>query len=117
MENKYYIYNHINPQTKQIFYIGVGCGNRYKVLTGRSRHYTNYIKKYGKPIIVKTDENLSLDKALELYNTENGQYPPQGIWTYSYPPGNAAWLALQTMLAPYIPRLPYDPVNNAAGPC
>ncbi len=47
MENKYYIYVHINPLKNEIFYIGKGCGNRYKSKWKRSDYWKNIVTKYG----------------------------------------------------------------------
>jgi type II secretion system protein G len=58
--------------------------------------------------------------ALELYNNDNGYYPPsQCGWDcngYSVSYDATAWSALQTALAPYLSRLPLDPVNSACQP-
>lgn len=50
-------------------------------------------------------------RALELYYDDNGRYPTVAGWVYS-----TNWGALQTALAPYMPVMPRDPVNNANGP-
>lgn len=59
-------------------------------------------------------------KALEFYFDANGYYPQSGGcgWDcngYSFST-DASWDALQSDLSPYIPKLPKDPINNAAGP-
>lgn len=51
--------------------------------------------------------------ALEQYYDDNGNYPIIGYWVYS---SDTSWSTLQTALAPYMPNLPKDPVNNANGP-
>lgn len=58
--------------------------------------------------------------ALELYNNDNGYYPsvPCG-WDcngYAYSFDSTTWTALQTALAPYLNKLPVDPVNSACAP-
>lgn len=62
--------------------------------------------------------------ALEFYYDENGTYPSAaqtGGWTESFYDNNNNgnnddWSTLQTALAPYLPTLPKDPVNNTARP-
>lgn len=67
MENKHYLYYHFNPITKKLFYIGVGYKNRaYTFKWGRSKHYYNYVKKYGDPIVIIRYQNLEIDHAYEL---------------------------------------------------
>lgn len=64
-------------------------------------------------------EMAEIQKALELYYLDYGEYPLSGGstaafqnpgWTNS---GNASWDTLATNLAPYMPTLPEDPVNDA----
>jgi hypothetical protein len=67
MENKHYLYYHFNPITRKLFYIGVGMKNRaYAFKWGRSKHYYNYIKKYGDPIVIIRYRNLEVDYAYKL---------------------------------------------------
>lgn len=55
-----------------------------------------------------------MQTALALYyDANNSQYPNCPVWTYST---DASWNCLQTALAPYMPKLPVDPKNNAGGP-
>ncbi|GEM_PF-1945073 len=55
--------------------------------------------------------------ALENYNDANLHYPIwSAAWAESYPAGNASWAALETMLAPYIAKMPVDPLNISADP-
>jgi type II secretion system protein G len=58
----------------------------------------------------------TIQQALALYYNDNSSYPNCGVWYYST---DATWSTtgcLQTALAPYMPKLPVDPRNNAAGP-
>jgi len=48
--------------------------------------------------------------ALELYYNNNNAYPLSASWTRSY---LAKWNTLQTYLAPYIAKLPKDPINTS----
>ena len=50
--------------------------------------------------------------ALEMYFNDKGYYPAGG-WRVS---SNATWSALETELAPYMSKLPKDPINNADSP-
>ena len=59
--------------------------------------------------------------ALELYAEDhNGSYPPSGCGYdcngYDYSFDSTTWNALQTALAPYMSKLPADPINSACAP-
>ena len=59
----------------------------------------------------------TIASALELYYLDNGTYPapPADYWSSeSAYNGNATygWQNLQSALAPYLPKLPVDPINN-----
>ena len=62
--NNYYIYSHINPLKNEIFYIGMGRNKRAYQISGRSKFWTNYYKKYGREVDM-IDINLSLEEARE----------------------------------------------------
>jgi len=64
MENKYYIYAHINPLKNEIFYIGKGSGKRAFVNKRRSTFWYSTAKKYGF-IVDILEEGLTEDKAYE----------------------------------------------------
>lgn len=61
----------------------------------------------------------SIQVALELYKSDTGKYPLAGGCTgygqncYSYST-EASWLA--PLVPNYLPKVPKDPINNAAGP-
>lgn len=64
---EYYVYAHLNPQSKEIFYIGIGTGKRKNEFkSGRNRHYMNYIRKNGFPIIDIIKENISKEEACKI---------------------------------------------------
>jgi hypothetical protein len=45
---QYYVYTHLNPLTKEIFYVGIGKGNRaWNKGAGRNKFWDNYANKYG----------------------------------------------------------------------
>lgn len=46
ISNKFYIYEWYNIDTKEVFYVGKGKGNRYKVVKGRNSYFLNYHNKY-----------------------------------------------------------------------
>ncbi|MFA7169971.1 MAG: prepilin-type N-terminal cleavage/methylation domain-containing protein [Candidatus Paceibacterota bacterium] len=69
--------------------------------------------------VKRISEIEQIQKALELYYADNGQYPvsggatsPNGGWSNS---NDASWDSLQTKLAPYMTALPKDPVNTSTG--
>lgn len=46
-DKKFIVYIHMNPQTKDIFYVGIGCKGREKQKYKRSERWKLYVKKYG----------------------------------------------------------------------
>jgi hypothetical protein len=64
MNNKYYIYVHINPLKNEIFYVGKGCGKRAWSKYGRNSFWKSIVKKYGY-IIDIVEDKLIEDKAYE----------------------------------------------------
>lgn len=55
---KYYIYAHSIPASKEIFYIGKGCGNRKDFRSNRSEFWKRTVSKYGLEVSLLA-ENLS----------------------------------------------------------
>jgi hypothetical protein len=84
-ENTHYVYAHINPTTKNIFYIGIGYKDRcYKITSGRNKHYLNYIEKHGKPSVIILHQNLTREEAIDIeqkliMNYGRIGYEPYGI--------------------------------------
>ena len=82
---KYYVYTHSNPTTKQIFYIGLGTGKRkIEFKAGRNNHYINYVKKHGKPIVEVLHSKLTKHQACLIESNliqKYGRvgYEPHGI--------------------------------------
>lgn len=62
--NNFYIYFHINPSSKKVFYIGKGKGRRAWEKSGRSYYWNNYVNKYGYEIHIIND-NLSEKRAFD----------------------------------------------------
>jgi len=78
--SKHYVYIHRNPITKQIFYVGVGYKARaWSFKWGHSKHYYNYIQKYGLPIVEMYKTNLTEDEAYELEEQLISEYGRVGI--------------------------------------
>jgi len=46
-EIKYYVYKHLNPKTKEVFYVGIGYGSRAWNKDSRNKFWKNYVYKYG----------------------------------------------------------------------
>ncbi len=45
---KHYVYTHLNPTTKDVFYVGIGKGNRaWNKWAGRNKFWDNYVNKHG----------------------------------------------------------------------
>lgn len=45
MEKEFYIYEWYNKDTKEIFYVGKGCGKRVRQIKGRNKLFLDYISK------------------------------------------------------------------------
>lgn len=66
MINTYYIYFHRNPITKEIFYVGLGLDRRaWDKGRGRNKHWINYVKKHGNPIVEIVHNDLTLEQAAD----------------------------------------------------
>jgi hypothetical protein len=60
---QYYVYTHLNPLTKEIFYVGIGKGNRaWNQWAGRNKFWDNYVNKYGFKVEIVA-ENLTRNQA------------------------------------------------------
>lgn len=63
------VYTHKNPQTRQIFYVGIGVKKerayRFKG-SSRNQYWHNYVKKYGEPIVEIIAEFGTREQAVEL---------------------------------------------------
>lgn len=63
-ENKFYVYEHIRLDDNSCFYVGKGCGQRYKYKF-RNKHHDRIVEKYGmRTNIIR--ENLSEQEALDF---------------------------------------------------
>jgi hypothetical protein len=61
---EYYVYCHRNPLTNEIFYIGKGKNQRAYNSQSRGKHWKNYVKKNGIPIVEILYENLNEEQSL-----------------------------------------------------
>lgn len=73
-ENKYYVYEHIRLDNNTCFYVGKGCGDRYKK-TLRNPLHDEIAKKYGMKSIIVMD-NLTEAEAI--------QFEQALIWHYVF---------------------------------
>lgn len=65
MDNKFYVYEFIRVDNNEPFYIGKGCGDRWKNLSrGRNNNFNAIVKNYGVAVVM-LHENLSNELALE----------------------------------------------------
>lgn len=60
--NNFYIYEHIRPDTNQVFYVGKGCGNRCNSLR-RNVHWKRIVAKAGGFTVRKIVENIDEELA------------------------------------------------------
>ena len=75
--NRFYVYEHLKPNTGEVFYIGKGCEKRAYQTRSRNNHWTNIVNKYGLEVnIVYT--NLTNSEAsqkeidlIEFYGLDN----------------------------------------------
>jgi hypothetical protein len=59
--NRFYVYEWYNIDTKEVFYVGKGCGNRLNSKNGRNDFFTNYLNRH----------NCSVRKIKENINEED----------------------------------------------
>jgi hypothetical protein len=63
-ETQHCIYQHSNPVTGEVFYIGLGLKNRpYNFTTGRSKEWKEYVAANGKPNVKILYDNLTAEEA------------------------------------------------------
>jgi hypothetical protein len=94
-QEKFYVYEHIRPDTKAVFYVGKGCGNRAFTSFGRNKHWNNIVNKnQGKEVCFLAkdlDEELAflceieaIDKyrrlGIKLVNKTNGGEGVSGMF-------------------------------------
>ena len=62
MENKFYVYEWYNVDTDEVFYVGKGCGKRYKEISRRNELFKEYYEKFNVDVRL-LKENLSEEEA------------------------------------------------------
>lgn len=63
---KYYVYTHLNPITKDVFYVGIGYGNRaWNKWAGRNKFWENYVEKHGFEVEIIAD-NITRKQAEKI---------------------------------------------------
>ena len=74
---KFYVYEHLKPNTGEVFYIGRGTRNRAYQTRSRNSHWQNIVKKYGFEVNI-IFKNLSNSEAnqkeielIDFYGLEN----------------------------------------------
>lgn len=65
MNQDFYVYQHIRPDTGAVFYVGKGRGSRAYNFNNRGRYWNNIVKHCGKPVVKLAAENL--DEELSLF--------------------------------------------------
>ena len=96
MDNIFYTYIHIRPDTNEPFYVGKGKGRRHKTKSGRNQHWHNIVNKNNgifesKILFEGLSEDEALNKEIEIekelkdkgYNlvnlAETGKSGPVGV--------------------------------------
>lgn len=84
---KHYIYFHRNPETKEIFYIGLGKYNRCNQLRPRNRYWKHYFNKHGMEVEIVL-AGLSLCEASLKERQLIEQHQPRCNITFGGETGN-----------------------------
>lgn len=64
--SKYYVYIHLNPITKDVFYVGIGFGNRaWNRWAGRNKFWDNYVNKHGFEVDI-IEQNITRKQAEKI---------------------------------------------------
>ena len=68
----WYIYTHFTKDTNELFYIGVGTGNRINSKTSRNDYWKNIVAKHGYEAVIIFDNYTDRDEAVqeEIYLQE-----------------------------------------------
>lgn len=64
MENKFYVYEWYNIDTKEVFYVGKGCGKRYMETAHRNQKFLDYINSHNVESRIVID-NLTEEEAFK----------------------------------------------------
>ncbi|MDG4869015.1 hypothetical protein P8631_13540, partial [Guyparkeria sp. 1SP6A2] len=60
------VYFHSTPDTKEVFYIGMGSLKRAHDLKRRNKYWLETVLKHGKPIVLVIAKNLSTEDASRI---------------------------------------------------
>ncbi len=66
MNREHYIYMHINIDNNEIFYVGLGKGQRAYIKSGRGKFWKTYTSKYPNYQIVICENNLTIEESIDL---------------------------------------------------
>jgi hypothetical protein len=66
MENNYTVYKHINPNSGECFYVGIGSPKRAFDFFNRSVLWKRYTQKHGRPIVEIVKEKVGLSEAAAI---------------------------------------------------
>ena len=95
IEDRFYVYEHINPSTGQVFYVGKGTKNRARVRSGRNKMWKSIAEKSGfevRFVATHLDEELANLMEVELIDlrrrlghqianiTDGGEAFMVGMW-------------------------------------
>jgi group I intron endonuclease len=79
LEPKFYVYEHIRPDTGAVFYVGKGCGRRAIISSKRSQHWQNVVNKAGGRDVRYLAENLPEELAFLCEQEAIDQYQRIGV--------------------------------------
>lgn len=65
MEEKFYVYFHVNPKTRVVFYVGKGHGRRAWKKCDRNSFWKSYVNKYGYEVLI-VNSNLTEQQVFDL---------------------------------------------------
>lgn len=76
-DTRFYVYEWFNIESGEVFYVGKGCGYRYKSIEGRNNYFLNYYNKY-KCDVRKIKENLTEQEAFDNEIIKIKEYKSKG---------------------------------------
>lgn len=77
IKKDFYVYEWYNEKTNEVFYVGKGCGKRYKDLTHRNQLFMDYINN-NSTNVRKVRENLTEEEAFEFEAKLTESYKQSG---------------------------------------
>jgi hypothetical protein len=75
--NRFYVYEHLKPNTGEVFYIGRGTRNRAYQTRSRNNHWTNIVKKHGLEVnivyknLTSSEANQKEIELIDFYGFDN----------------------------------------------